>query len=118
MTNEWDVVVVGGGTGGYVAAIRGAQLGLRVAVVESSDLGGTCLHRGCIPSKALLRTAEVFSTAQQAASYGVDVRDVKLDIKRAMERKASIVTTLHRGVTHLMKKHNIEVIRGFGRIMG
>ncbi|KUO96324.1 dihydrolipoyl dehydrogenase [Ferroacidibacillus organovorans] len=118
MTNELDVVVVGGGTGGYVAAIRGAQLGLRVAVVESSDLGGTCLHRGCIPSKALLRTAEVLSTAREADAYGVEARDVRLNLKRAMKRKGSIVETLHRGVTHLMKKHNIEVIRGYGRIMG
>ncbi|MCY0876581.1 MAG: dihydrolipoyl dehydrogenase [Firmicutes bacterium] len=113
-----DVVVLGGGTGGYVAAIRGAQLGLKVAVVESGKLGGTCLHQGCIPSKALLRSAQVFAQTKEAQSYGVLASDVRLDLAQAMRRKDDIVGQLHKGVEFLMKKHKIEVIEGYGRVMG
>ncbi|WP_110927496.1 dihydrolipoyl dehydrogenase [Bacillus massiliglaciei] len=118
MAEEFDLVILGGGTGGYVAAIRAAQLGLSTAIVEKGKLGGTCLHKGCIPSKALLRSAEVYRTAKQGAEFGVLTEDVKLDFRRVQERKENIVTQLHRGVQHLMKQGKITVYEGFGRILG
>ncbi|MBM7598038.1 dihydrolipoamide dehydrogenase [Virgibacillus halotolerans] len=118
MTKEYDLVVLGGGTGGYVAAIRASQLGMQVAVVEKGELGGTCLHRGCIPSKALLRSAEVFKQTKEAKDYGIEVKDVSLNFAKVMERKSGIVNTLHQGVQGLMKKGKIDVFNGFGRILG
>jgi dihydrolipoamide dehydrogenase len=116
--HSYDLVVIGGGTGGYVAAIRAAQLGMKVAVVERDKLGGTCLHRGCIPSKALLRTAEVLATAREAAEFGVEHGTPALNLAKAMERKAKIVDQLHKGVQYLLKKSAVDVIHGIGRIMG
>ncbi|GIO28538.1 dihydrolipoyl dehydrogenase [Ornithinibacillus bavariensis] len=118
MTQEYDLVVLGGGTGGYVAAIRASQLGKKVAVVEKSDLGGTCLHRGCIPSKALLRSAEVYRQTKNASEYGITTSDIQLDFLQVQQRKNSIVGTLHKGVTALMKKGKIDVFHGYGRILG
>ncbi|MER2088370.1 MAG: dihydrolipoyl dehydrogenase [Sporosarcina sp.] len=119
MAREYDVVILGGGTGGYVAAIRAAQLGLKTALVEKGKLGGTCLHKGCIPSKALLKSAEVFDTAKnQAADFGVDTKGVTLDFSRVQARKDGIVKQLHSGVTALMKKGKIDVFDGFGRMLG
>ncbi|MED4728814.1 dihydrolipoyl dehydrogenase [Aneurinibacillus migulanus] len=118
MSNEYDVVVLGGGTGGYVAAIRASQLGMKVAVVEKDKLGGTCLHRGCIPSKALLRSAEVYHTLKNGAHYGVEAGDVGINFLRMQERKQEIVSQLHKGVQHLMKQGKIDVYEGTGRIMG
>ncbi|MCL6515791.1 dihydrolipoyl dehydrogenase [Alicyclobacillus sp.] len=115
---SYDLVVIGGGVGGYAAAIRAAQLGMKAAVVERDKLGGTCLHRGCIPSKALLRTAEVLSTAREAAEYGVDTGPAALNLEQAMARKRRVVSQLHQGVEFLMKKHGVEVIPGVGRVMG
>ncbi|MCP3738554.1 dihydrolipoyl dehydrogenase [Rossellomorea sp. BNER] len=118
MAQEYDLVILGGGTGGYVAAIRASQLGLKTAIVEKGKLGGTCLHRGCIPSKALLRSAEVYSTAKEAESFGVMINDVQLDFTRVQERKDKIVEGLHKGVQHLMKQGKIDVYEGTGRILG
>ncbi|MFD1018654.1 dihydrolipoyl dehydrogenase [Thalassobacillus hwangdonensis] len=118
MAQEYDLVVLGGGTGGYVAAIRASQLDLKVAIVESGKLGGTCLHRGCIPSKALLRSAEVFKQTKEAEQYGVTVENPILNFTKVQERKQSIVDTLHKGVEGLMKKGKIDVYEGFGRILG
>ncbi|WP_210468946.1 dihydrolipoyl dehydrogenase [Sporosarcina sp. 6E9] len=119
MGREYDVVILGGGTGGYVAAIRAAQLGLKTALVEKEMLGGTCLHKGCIPSKALLKSAEVYDLAKnQAAEFGVDTTDVSLDFSRVQERKNKIVSQLHQGVTGLMKKGKIDVFEGLGRMLG
>lgn len=118
MAKEYDLVVLGGGTGGYVAAIRAAQLGLQVAIVEKGDLGGTCLHRGCIPSKALLRSAEILRQTKEASQYGIDTKDTTLNFAKVQERKDSIVKTLHQGVLGLMKKGKIDVYEGFGRILG
>ncbi|MGG1573707.1 dihydrolipoyl dehydrogenase [Fictibacillus sp. NRS-1165] len=118
MATEFDLVILGGGTGGYVAAIRAAQLGKKVAVVEKGLLGGTCLHKGCIPSKALLRSAEVYATSKKAAEYGVSIEGVSLDFNRVQERKQKIVDQLHNGVKHLMKKGDIKVFEGTGRILG
>ncbi|KXH87501.1 dihydrolipoyl dehydrogenase [Sporosarcina sp. HYO08] len=119
MAREYDVVILGGGTGGYVAAIRAAQLGLKTALVEKEKLGGTCLHKGCIPSKALLKSAEVYDTAKnQAEQFGVNVKDVTLDFSRVQERKSGIIKQLHNGVTALMKKGKIDVFEGTGRMLG
>ena len=116
--SELDLVVLGGGTGGYVAAIRAAQLGMKVAIVERDKLGGTCLHRGCIPSKALLRTAEVLAVAKEASSFGVEVNPPMLNLEQAMSRKDKVVEQLYQGVQFLMKKHNIKIYSGTGRLMG
>ncbi|MGV3487702.1 MAG: dihydrolipoyl dehydrogenase [Tuberibacillus sp.] len=118
MAISYDIVILGGGTGGYVTAIRAAQLGLKTAVVEAGKLGGTCLHRGCIPSKALLRSAEVFATAKDSERYGVLTKDVTLDYAKVHERKAAIINQLHNGVNMLMKKGKIDVYNGFGHILG
>jgi dihydrolipoamide dehydrogenase len=118
MAKKYDVVVLGGGIGGYTAAIRAAQLGKTVAIVEKGKLGGTCLHSGCIPSKALLRSAEVFSTMQHSEDYGIEASNVTLNFFKVQERKQKIVDQLHKGVQYLMKKNKIEVIEGLGRIIG
>ena len=112
MATEYDLVVLGGGTGGYVAAIRASQLGLKVAVVEKNKLGGTCLHAGCIPSKALLRSAEVFSTAKKSEEFGVETSGVTLNFSKVQQRKDNIVAGLHKGVEHLMKQGKIDVYNG------
>lgn len=115
-----DVAVLGGGPGGYTAAIRAAQAGKKVAIVEMDKLGGTCLHKGCIPSKALLRSAEIYRTLLQSAAYGITVKDgaVKLDFAKVQDRKEATVKQLHHGLQSLMKKHGIEVIHGKGRVIG
>ncbi|WP_107838572.1 dihydrolipoyl dehydrogenase [Metasolibacillus meyeri] len=118
MAHEYDVVILGGGTGGYVAAIRAAQLGLKTAVVEKAKLGGTCLHKGCIPSKALLRSAEVYRTAKDGEAFGVEVDGVKLQFEQVQNRKNTIIKTLHAGIEGLMKKGKIDVYYGTGRILG
>ncbi|RSK27778.1 dihydrolipoyl dehydrogenase [Bacillus sp. HMF5848] len=118
MAREYDVVILGGGTGGYVAAVRAAQLGLSTAVVEKAKLGGTCLHAGCIPSKALLRSAEVYHTTKKSEEFGVLAKDVSLDFSKVQARKQHIVDQLHKGVQHLMKKGKIDVYEGIGRILG
>lgn len=118
MSENYQLVILGGGTGGYVAAIRAAQLGLKTAIVENRALGGTCLHRGCIPSKALLRSAEVFATTRESEAYGVKTSDVTLDYVKVHERKQKIIDQLHNGVKMLLKKGKIDIFEGFGRILG
>jgi dihydrolipoamide dehydrogenase len=112
----FDVVIVGSGPGGYIAAIRAAQLGLRAAIVEKGDLGGVCLNVGCIPAKALLRHAEVLSTVRGAAEFGITVGDVSLDLARMMARKEQVVKTLRQGVQGLLRKNRVEIVHGMGRI--
>lgn len=118
MAEEFDVVILGGGTGGYVAAIRASQLGLKTAVIEKEKLGGTCLHQGCIPSKALLRSAEIFQIAKKSEQYGILTEDVRVDFINVQQRKNQIVQQLHSGVQHLLKKGQIKVYNGMGRILG
>ena len=118
MSQEYDLVILGGGTGGYVAAIRASQLGLKTAIVEKSKLGGTCLHKGCIPSKALLRSAEVYATAKRGSEFGVDISSMSLNFTKVQERKNSIINQLHKGIQYLMKQGKIDVYHGFGRILG
>ncbi|QCR32798.1 dihydrolipoyl dehydrogenase [Lysinibacillus sp. SGAir0095] len=118
MAHEYDLVILGGGTGGYVAAIRASQLGLKTAIVEKEQLGGTCLHKGCIPSKALLRSAEVYRQTINAKSFGVETPEVMLNFGQVQDRKKSIVEQLHNGVKALIKKGKIDVYHGIGRILG
>jgi dihydrolipoamide dehydrogenase len=118
MAQEYDLVILGGGTGGYVAAIRASQLGLKTAIVEKGKLGGTCLHKGCIPSKALLRSAEVYATAKKSEEFGVTTGEVGVNFAKVQERKDKIVEQLHKGVQHLMKQGKIDVFEGLGRILG
>lgn len=120
MTIEVDIAILGGGPAGYTAAIRAAQLGKSVAVVEMERLGGTCLHQGCIPSKSLLRSAEVYHTVREAEAYGVLVEagSVSLDYGKVLERKQQTVDQLHRGLQSLMRKHGIQVVKGKGRVIG
>ncbi|WP_312085210.1 dihydrolipoyl dehydrogenase [Exiguobacterium sp.] len=118
MAREFDVVVLGGGPGGYVAAIRAAQAGKSVAIVEQGKLGGTCLHRGCIPSKAFLKSAAVYQTVKHATTYGVDVPESFLRFEQVKQRKQEIVDGLEAGIQHLMKKGKIEVFHGRGSILG
>lgn len=119
MTNSqtYDLAVIGGGPGGYVAAIRAAQLGLRVALIEKEHLGGICLNWGCIPTKALLRSAEVYQTMLHAQDYGLTVKDVGFNLKSLVDRSRKIASQLSNGVKHLLKKNNVTVIDGLGKIV-
>lgn len=118
MTKEYDLVVLGGGTGGYVGAIRAAQLGLKVAIVEKEKLGGTCLHKGCIPSKTLLRTAELYRQMKSSEHYGIETNHLHLQFDQVQKRKNRIIDQLHKGVQSLINKGKIDVFYGFGRILG
>lgn len=119
MARSYDLVILGGGTGGYVAAIRASQLGLKTAIVEKEKLGGTCLHKGCMPSKALLRSAEIFRrTRDDAKKFGVSVSGVTLQFDQVQNRKREVVSQLYRGVEGLIKKGKIDVFHGVGRILG
>jgi dihydrolipoamide dehydrogenase len=116
---DYDVIIIGSGPGGYVAGIRAGQLGLKVAVVESDPfLGGTCLHRGCIPTKALLHSANVLDEVRHAAELGIDVADPSFDMGRAQERKQGVVDKNARGIAGLFKKYKVDSLHGFGRLAG
>jgi len=115
---NYDIGIIGGGPGGYVAAIRAAQLGARVALIEKEEFGGTCLLKGCIPTKALLSTAELLAKARDAEQYGVTIGDVNLNYHKALERKNTIVNRLVAGVQGLLKARKIEMVRGEGRLLG
>ena len=112
----YDVAVIGGGPGGYVAAIRAAQLGLKVVCVEREALGGVCLNWGCIPSKSLIHNAEVLNTINDAESYGITVGEVSADFNVALERSRKVVDRLTRGVAALFKKHGVEHVSGHARL--
>jgi dihydrolipoamide dehydrogenase len=114
MAKEFDVCVIGTGPGGYVAAIRASQLGFKTAVVEKRFLGGVCLNIGCIPTKALLRSAEVFESISHAADYGVDVKDFSANFEGMIKRSRKVADKMSKGVQFLMKANNIEVLNGTG----
>src|SRR3954469_19559791 len=116
--SAFDVVVVGGGPGGYPAAMRAAQLGLRVALIEKERPGGVCLNWGCIPTKAMLRSAEVFQTVRDAAEFGVHADNVQLDFTAVRSRKDDIVKGLTDGVAGLLKTNGVTVINGHARFTG
>ena len=116
MSEQYDVIVLGSGPGGYVAAIRAAQLGLKTAIVERELLGGICLNWGCIPTKALLRSAEVFHYMQHAKDYGLAAKEIEADLEAVVKRSRGVAKQLNAGVTHLMKKNKIAVHMGVGTL--
>jgi len=118
MAENYDVIVLGSGPGGYVAAIRCAQLGLKTAIVERENLGGICLNWGCIPTKALLRSAEIFHYMQHAKDYGLAAEKISADIEAVVKRSRGVAKQLNQGVTHLMKKNKIAVHMGDGKLTG
>ncbi len=113
----YDVVVLGSGPGGYVAAIRAAQLGLKTAIVERENLGGICLNWGCIPTKALLRSAEIYHYMQHAGAYGLAAEKISADLNAVVQRSRGVAKQLNQGVTHLMKKNKITVHMGNGKLI-
>ncbi|HVM77768.1 MAG TPA: dihydrolipoyl dehydrogenase [Stellaceae bacterium] len=115
---SFDIIVVGGGPGGYVAAIRAAQLGMKTAVVEREHLGGICLNWGCIPTKALLRTSEINHLLQHLGDYGFSAKEVSFDFKKIIERSRKVAKQLSNGVAFLMRKHKIAVFDGHGTLLG
>jgi len=118
MSNTYDLIVLGSGPGGYVAAIRASQLGLKTAIVERENLGGICLNWGCIPTKAMLRSAEIFHNMQHAADYGLAAENITADLDAVVKRSRGVAKQLNQGVTHLMKKNKIDVHMGDGTITG
>lgn len=118
MAAQYDVVVIGSGPGGYVAAIRASQLGLKAAVVERDALGGICLNWGCIPTKALLRSAEIYETLHRLDEYGLKAEKVSFDAEAVVTRSRNVAAQLSNGVKFLMKKNKIDVIEGTGRLAG
>ena len=113
---SYNLIVIGSGPGGYVAAIRASQLGMKVAVVEKESLGGICLNWGCIPTKALLKSAQVFDYVNHSESYGIKINDSSIDFNSIISRSRGIADGMSKGVNFLMKKNKIEVINGYGKI--
>ena len=115
---SYDIVVLGGGSGGYAAALRAAELGLTVAMVEKDKVGGTCLHRGCIPTKALLHAGEVADTARESAAFGVNATFDGIDVPKVHAYKDKVVEKLYKGLSGLVKSRKIEVVNGSGKLTG
>ncbi len=114
---DYNLIVIGSGPGGYVAAIRASQLGLKTAVVERSEVGGICLNWGCIPTKALMKSLEVLETAKTAAKFGISAQDVKPDFQRIIQRSRQVARQVSKGVEYLFKKNNIQLIHGHGKLI-
>ncbi|MDQ3111072.1 MAG: dihydrolipoyl dehydrogenase [Bacteroidota bacterium] len=113
---NYDLIVIGSGPGGYVAAIRASQLGLKTAIVEKAELGGICLNWGCIPTKALLKSAQVFEYLKHAADYGITVKEGEADFGAVIKRSRGVADAMSKGVQFLMKKNKIDVIQGYGKV--
>ena len=116
MIKNFDLVVIGGGPGGYVAAIRASQCGMKTAVVEQAAMGGVCLNWGCIPTKALLKSAEQMAFLNEASKWGFAFENLKFDFPNIIQRSRSIAEENSRGVDYLMKKNKVSVIRGTGTL--
>jgi dihydrolipoamide dehydrogenase len=117
MSAQYDLIVIGSGPGGYVAAIRASQLGMKVGVVEVAELGGICLNWGCIPTKALLKSAQVFEYIEHAKDYGIDVKDATANFDSMIKRSRDVAAGMSKGVQFLFKKNKIDIIEGFGRVL-
>ena len=117
MKESYDLIVLGSGPGGYVAAIRGSQLGFKTAIIEKESLGGVCLNWGCIPTKALLKSAQVFEYLKKADQYGLSANKIDKDFSSVVKRSRSVADGMSKGVNFLMKKNKIDVINGFGKIL-
>ncbi len=113
---NYDIIIIGSGPGGYVAAIRAAQLGFKTAVVEKAELGGICLNRGCIPTKSLLKSAQVLEYAQHAGDYGIEIPEAKADFKAVIARSRAVSAQMSKGVAYLFKKNKVDLIAGFGKL--
>lgn len=116
MAAQYDVILIGSGPGGYVAAIRASQLGMKVAIVERENLGGICLNWGCIPTKALLKSAQVFEYIKHAKDYGINVGSAEADFGAVIKRSRDVASGMSKGVSFLMKKNKIDIIDGFGKV--
>lgn len=116
MASKYDLIVIGSGPGGYVAAIRASQLGMKVGVVEKSELGGVCLNWGCIPTKALLKSAQVFEYINHAEDYGIKVKDAKADFTGMVKRSRDVAAGMSKGIQFLFKKNKIDHIAGYGTL--
>ncbi|MBT6317996.1 MAG: FAD-dependent oxidoreductase, partial [Cryomorphaceae bacterium] len=116
MNKKYDLIVLGSGPGGYVSAIRASQLGLKTAIVEKESLGGVCLNWGCIPTKALLKSAQVFEYLKKADTYGLKIKDFDKDFESVVKRSRGVADGMSKGVNFLMKKNKIDVINGYGRL--
>ena len=114
---SYDVIIIGGGPGGYVAAIRASQLGKKVAIVEENHMGGICLNWGCIPTKFLLSNAHLYDLIQNAGKYGIDIGDVKVNWPKMIKRSRNVAKRLSKGIEYLIKKNNIDYIAGKGKIL-
>ena len=115
---SFDIIIIGSGPGGYVTAIRAAQLGFKTAIVEKQHLGGICLNWGCIPTKALLRSAEIKHYLDHAADYGLRAENVSFDLAAIVKRSRGVAGQLSKGVAHLLKKNKVSVVEGRGRLAG
>lgn len=113
---SYDIIIVGSGPGGYVTAIRASQLGMKVGLVEKAELGGICLNWGCIPTKALLKSANVFEYINHAADYGINIKDAKADFPSIVKRSRDVAEGMSNGVQFLMKKNKIDVIAGTAKV--
>src|SRR3990172_2972774 len=113
---SYDLIVIGSGPGGYVAAIRASQLGMKTAIVERSELGGICLNWGCIPTKALLKSAQVFEYLKHASNYGIKVNGAEADFPAVVKRSRDVADGMSKGVQFLLKKNKIDVIQGIGKV--
>ena len=116
MNYDYDIVVVGGGPGGYVAAIRAAQLGKKVAIIEKESLGGVCLNWGCIPTKSLLKNAYVLDLVKNASKYGIDIPSFTVDWTKVVKRSRNIAKRLSKGIEYLMKKNKIDHFSGIAML--
>src|SRR6266849_1472343 len=116
--SSFDLIVVGGGPGGYVAAIRAAQLGMQAAVVERDELGGICLNWGCIPTKALLRASEINHLLQHLGDYGFAAKEISYDPKKVVARSRAVAKQLSNGVAYLLRKNKVTVFDGQARLAG
>ena len=113
---SFDLVVIGSGPGGYVAAIRASQLGLKVGIIERESLGGICLNWGCIPTKALLKSAQVFNYISHAEDYGIKVKGTEADFGGMISRSRGVAQGMSKGISFLLKKNKIQVINGHGKV--
>ena len=119
MTRPMKIVIIGGGPGGYVAAIRAAQLGAMVTVIEQDKVGGTCLHRGCIPTKSMVAAVQVYEKVRKAGEYGIVLEgEPHWDFPKLMDRTRSVVDLQHRGIRNLLKSWEVELMEGRGRLIG
>ena len=116
--NNFDLIIIGAGPGGYEAALYAAKLGLKTALVERRDVGGTCLNRGCIPTKTLLHSAELYHEAKEAGTFGIHTENVGYDLPAIFARKQAVVEKLQGGVEALLKSAKVDVLRGTGTVLG